>query len=325
MRLGGREAATTRRSRAALLLFALLFFGRAAPVPSQELTGVIVRPDSTSVAGVTVELHRVTEEEGALLDSTRTDGSGRFSFPLPDDQPGALFLAGARYQGVLYWGPPVHSTAQPDAGDYPVLVYDTLQVQSPALDLGTTIRHAVITPASNALQVEEIFDVRGRPDRTLVPASDSSLVWLGALARGAQGVLAAPGGVPPEDVVVLGDRIGFRGALPPSGIRLVIQYFVRGLEYQVTTGNSIGRLELLAMPGPGTLFEVSGISEAPARTGMPVPVRRFTASELEAGETVSLAVTFQDPPRSKAWIWLLAAFALGAAAFISMRLNGRTS
>ncbi len=318
-----RRASTGRARKRAVLVLALSL---AAPtvVGAQELTGVVMRSDSTVVPGVAVELHRVTETTGALHDSSRADARGRFSFTLTGEEAGALFVAGARHEGVLYWGPPVHATAPPEQEDYPVFVFDTAAVQAPVAELRTVIRHVVLTPTASAIQVEEIMDVAGRPDRTLVPATDSAIVWIGALASGARGVVVASGGVPGEDVVVLENQVGFRGALPPSGIRLVVQYFVPSLDYEFTAEHTTERLEVLAMPGPGTVFRVSGLTEAPTGGAMRVPVRRYAASDLQGGDRVTVAVSFEEPGRGRAWIWFLVALALGFAAFVSVRLNARS-
>jgi hypothetical protein len=310
--------------RTAFLALVLLL---AVPtgVRAQELDGVVMRRDSTVVPGVMVELHRVTETSGALHDSTRADDDGRFSFSLTDAEGGALFVAGARHEGVLYWGPPVHATVQPELEDYPVFVFDTAAVDSPVSDLRLAIRHVVLTPTASAIQVEEIIDIGGQPDRTLVPASDSAIVWSGALATGARGVVVVSGGVPEEDVLVFEKAVGFRGALPPTGIRLAVQYFVPSLDYEFTAEQPTDRLEVLAMPGPGTVFRVSGLTEAPTGGTMPVPVRRFTASDLQAGDVVTVGVSFEEPSRGRAWIWLLVALALGTAAIVSVRLNARAA
>lgn len=307
----------------AALLAAALW---VSPGTAQELSGLVALGGSTPVAGAVVELHQVSEETGALVDSTTTDASGSFAFFLQSDvDPGAVYLAGARYGGVLYWGPPVHSTNPTDLEGYVVTVFDTLVVSAPASDLRTSIRHVVITPTGAGLHVEEIIDVEGMPDRTLVAEADSVLVWSTNLARGALGVVPSPGGVPAEDVVLGNSSVGFRGALSPSGIRVAIQYFLSSSEYALELDHSTARLELLVVPQTGLDLRVSGLEETAVAAGMRVPVRRFAGTDLIAGSSVTVDATIAQPGRGRAGIWLLIAVLLGGAALASIRFTARGS
>ena len=291
-----------------------------ARVAAQELAGVVALPDLTPVPGVPVELHRVSDAAGAVVDSTVSDAQGRFFFALDvDEEPGAVFLTGARFAGVLYWGPPVHATTPADLADYVVAVFDTSVVSGPADNLRTSIRHVVITPGVSGLQVEEIIDIEGLADRTLVAASDSIPVWRTELAAGARGVVPARGGVASEDLLLGQGMAGFVGALPPSGIRIVLQYIVPAADYVLRLGHATGRLEVLVMSVPGLQLAVEGVDEAQVGSDMRVPVRRFSATDLLEGATVSVRAEIEEPARARAWVWLLVAAALGAAALVSIR------
>lgn len=290
----------------------------------QELRGLVALPDSTPVDAAVVELHRVSEETAVLVDSTVTDASGRFAFVLQtDEDPGAVFLAGARYGGVLYWGPPVHASNPTDADGYSVVVFDTTAVSAPVPGLRSSIRHVVITPATRGLQIEEIIDVEGMPDRTLVGDGDSVLVWTTSLAWDAHGVIPVAGGVPREDLALGEGRVGFRGALPPSGIRVVLQYVVPSSEYTLRLDHPTGRLELLVMMRPGLELQAWGLEEAPVGDEMRVPVRRFTGVDLPDGSTVAVRAEIEQPRRGRPWIWLMVSLSLGAAALLAVRLNAR--
>lgn len=311
-----------RRWATGLAAAIALTWANPAPACGQELAGLVALPDSTPVAGVAVELHRVTEEAGVVVDSTASDASGRFAFALDiAGEPSAVFLAAARFGGVLYWGPPVHATSSSDLAAYVVAVFDTAVVSGPADSLRTVIRHVVITPGAAGLQVEEIIDIEGLADRTLVPAGPTTPVWSTELAAGALGVVPARGGVPSEDLVLGQGRAGFAGALPPSGIRIVLQYIVPAMDYDLRLDHPTGRLELLVMPVPGLELEVEGLDEAPVGSDMRVPLRRFTATELAVGATVSVRAKIRAPGTGAAWAWLLAAAALGAAAVAALRLE----
>jgi hypothetical protein len=58
---------------------------------------------------------------------------------------------------------------------------------------------------------------------------------------------------------------------------------------------------------------------------MAVPVRRFMATDLSEGATVSVRVGFEEPGRGNAGVWFVVALALGAAALLSLRLARKSS
>jgi len=317
----------SRRSRGwqrAIARAAALVALWVTPGWGQEIRGLVVLADSTPVEHAGVELHRVSEDTGILVDSTITDAAGRFAFVLESDEdPGGVFLAGAWYGGVLYWGPSVHASNLTAADDYAVVVFDTTAVSAPVPGLRSSIRHVVITPSTGGLQIEEIVDVEGMPDRTFVGAGDSVLVWTSSLARDAHGVVSLGGGVPPEDLLLGEGSVGFRGALPPSGIRMVLQYVVPSTEYALRLDHPTGRMELLVMLRPGLKLQVSGLEEAPVGDGMRVPVRRFTGVDLADGSSVAVRAEIEQPRRGRAWMWFMVSLALGATALLSVRLNAR--
>lgn len=296
----------------------------ALPLHAQSrIEGYVLLEDSVPVAGVPLELHRVTEESGAMVDSTRSDVEGRFSFDLGSDgAPGPVYLVGARYGGILYWGDPLHGAGPDTIGDYRVPVFDTMLVRTPARDLPVSFRHLVIAPAVGGMEVEEIIDVDGRVGRTLVPAADSIAVWSTALAAGAHAVVPIQGGVPPQDVILSDGAVGYSGPLPPTGIRIVLQYVVAGSDLELPVEGATDRLELLIAGRPGMELDVSGLQEA--RTGEDMAgVRRFSGSGLEAGHVVGAHVGWRQPGRRSAWIWLAASGGLAALALLSARWSAR--
>lgn len=312
------------RAGPTLAAAAMVFLLGAAPVVAQDLRGLVTLPEARAGAGVRVELHSVSDSSGALVDSTRTDASGQFEFSFGERrEPGSVFLVGARYGGVLYWGPPIHATSPEALEDYAVSVFDTALVANPVESLRTTMRHVVITPGPAGMQVDEIIDVNGTSDRTLLPAGDSALVWTESLSQAAHGVLASPGGVAPEDLAVSDASVGFSGALPPTGIRVALQYAVASARYDLTVDHPTERLEVLVVDRPGLDVKAEGLTEASVSANMGMPVRRFTASDVEPGSRVSIQAEFGEPAASRPWVWLLLSLSLGAAALLSIRL-GRT-
>jgi hypothetical protein len=305
---------------------ALLLLNAARPGIGQDLHGRVTLADSLPVGGIRVELHGVSETAGAIVDSAIAGPDGQFDFSLPGaTEAGTVFLVGARYGGVLYWGPPIHPMNPDELVDYSVAVFDTTLVAEPVESLQSAFRHVVVTPGPDRLQIAEIIDVNGVPGRTLLPSDDSVFVWTGALADNSHGVFPAQGGVPPEDLAVRDGTIGFAGALPPTGIRVAVDYMVSGTEYTLRLEHPTERLELLVMPRPGLTLQVDGLVEAPVGSDVPVPVRRFSAADLSETATVSVRVGVEEPGMGQAWVWFLVALGLGVAALASTGLARRTA
>jgi len=322
---GGRAGFCRRFHRVAALLCAAVLW--ATPLRAQgRVEGQVRTADSIPVAGVRLELHRVTESSGGLADSTWSDGTGRFSFDFQASaDSGAVWLVGARYEGVLYWGSPIHDAGPEPITDYPVVVYDTARVDAPDPDLATPFRHLVLTPSPGGFQVEDIIDVGGRADRTLLSSADTVPVWTTALAAGAHAVIPLEGGVPADDLILGDGTVGYAGPLPPAGVRIVLEYVVPGESFDLRIEHPTGRMELLVVPQPAMRLRVEGLEEGRIGGEMAASFRRFSGVDVPAGRLVSARTEWSSGSRRFAWVWLLAAAVLGAGALLSTRYSRRRS
>jgi hypothetical protein len=304
------------------LVCATLSLALGGPVIGQEIRGEVRIADSIPAPGTVVELHRITQDAGAVVDSVRTDDAGRFHFtPLDADDPGAVFLPAARHDGVLYWGRPVHATPA-GGGTEPqrVIVYDTAVVEVPAVDLEVAMRHVVLTPLAGAgLRVEEVIDVRGREGHTLVSSVDSGAVWAASLGQDGRGAVVASGGVASQQLVLGGTQVAYTGALPPDGVRIAVGYVVPADEFRLTLTGPTRRLEVLLMDAPGLDVEVAGLFERSVGPDSPTGLRRFAGADLASGAIVSVEARLMPGRRSAAWVWLFASVILATAALFSMR------
>ena len=107
----GPHAAALLRKLTFLLPTTLLLVGGAAPALAQGTLQGRVEKDSAGVADVAVMLHRVTRDSAGAVSASRSGPGGAFSFTLPpaDTAGFTVFFATAEYQGVRYFGPPLHS------------------------------------------------------------------------------------------------------------------------------------------------------------------------------------------------------------------------
>lgn len=302
------------------LAAAVFALAQAAPAASQaqELAGRVVHGvEEAGIEGARVELHRVTETGGGIVDSTTSGPDGAFRFRLPGDEGRPLFLAAARYEDVRYFGPPRH--AGMDAAEpYEVLVYDTAAVGAPPEDLRAAIRQIVVAPGlEGGLDVAEIVDVVGPSDRTLVAADDSVALWSVPLPDGASAPRVVDGGVAAGSVEFTGGRAVLRSMISPVGVRMSYAYAIEGDELEITLAHPTDRLEVVVI---GADAEVRGAAHAETSTRRGHLVHRYEAASLAAGETVAVALV--TPGRVDRWVWIWAAIGaalLAAAALVALR------
>ncbi len=302
------------RRSAALLLLATGFAG-VEPVDAQTLAGRVVHgSDASTVAGARVELHRVTATEGSVIDSTLSARDGSFSFQLPEASGGGdLWLAAARVQGVLYFGPARHAGQGADE-PYEITVYDSLTVQAPPGDLRVGMRHLVITRGQfGGFDVAEVIDVLGPEDRTLVPVADSLPIWTTSLPASAVGPRVLEGGVPTQAVAFAAGRVELRSMLSPIGARLTYVYTTRATELELDIEHPTDRLEVVIA---GMDAEVTGATPAGTSTMGSEMVSRYEATAVAAGTRIRVAVAGVPRVGGRALVWVAvgAALLLAAAA-----------
>lgn len=317
------------RVSAPLPLLAVLLFATAPAVAQdapREFTGRVVHgagggEDTDGMAGVQVELHRVSAGGGGVVDSTVSGPDGSFRFRLEaDDEARPLYLAAVRYLGVRYFGSALHAGMSADE-PYEVAVYDTAMVTAPPSDLRVGVRHVVVTPGlEGGLDVAEVVDVIGPEDRTIVSASDTLSLWSTALPEGARNPQVIEGGAPAEVVRFVGGRVELGSMVTPVGVRLSYTYGLDGDELELPIEHPTDRVEVVVA---GAEAEVSGASHAETTTRAGRLIHRYEGTSLQPGGTISIRLVDEGRGVDRwALIWAAIGLALlgGAAA---LALTGR--
>lgn len=268
--------------------------------------------ERTGIPSMTVELHRVTADGGAIVDSTVTGPDGSFRFSLSDDEERPLFLVAARHQGVRYFGPARHAGLELE-GPYEVVVYDTSAVASPPADLRVAVRHVVVTRGpAGGLDVAEVIDVIGPTDRTLVAASDTLALWSTALPDEAAMVEELEGQMPTGAVEFLDGRARLRSMVPPAGVRLSYTYRVPGETLELPIEHPTARVELVVA---GADAEVRGATHAETSTRAGRLLHRYEGTSLEPGETLEVRlVEAGTGGAGDPWVWIWLAIGTGLLA-----------
>jgi len=279
-----------------------------------DLTAEPDERERPGIASMKVELHRVTADGGSVVDSAVTASDGTFRFTLSDDDERPLFLVAARHEGVRYFGPALHAGLEPD-GPYEVVVYDTSAVAVPPIDLRVAVRHVVVTRGPDGgLDVAEVIDVIGPPDRTLVAASDTLALWSTALPEDAAQFEELEGQITTGAVDVLAGRVRLRSMVPPAGVRLSYTYRVPGETLELPIEHPTARVELVVA---GAEAEVRGAAHAETSTRAGRLLHRYEGASLEPGESlkVRLFATGNGGSGDRwVWIWLTIGTGLLAAA-----------
>jgi hypothetical protein len=214
-----------------LLAGLICFLFSAAPLVAQAdsavggggdaLDGRVLLAD-TPVAGVSVELHRVTPATSGVIDRTTSDVEGRFRFSLPpvDTVGFTVFFATAEHGGVRYFGRPLHQ--RDDPGDYRVAVFDTTSAPETAPRLSR--RDLVLLPQQDgSWEVNEIVRIFNAGTQTVVSASGMPTAEVD-LPTGATAFEAGDGDSPAEQIQRMGDRVLILLPLLPGERELFFRY-----------------------------------------------------------------------------------------------------
>jgi hypothetical protein len=188
--------------------------------------GRVVRPvagDTVAVADVRVLLHRVGRAEQGPIDSARADSAGRFQFRFRADTS-AIYLLSARYRGIEYFSPPVHTNpARPDTA-IRLVAYDT----SATAPIAVEARHIVV-PRPGQDGTRSVLDlIVLRNDGTLARVSPDSMhpTWSFRLPAGAGEMQVGESDISPDAVVRVGDSVLVFAPLAPGDKQLTLEYAV---------------------------------------------------------------------------------------------------
>ncbi|HSM37143.1 MAG TPA: hypothetical protein VK837_12145 [Longimicrobiales bacterium] len=106
--------------------------------PERRIEGLVVGTGGETAAGLPVMLHRMGDAGGALLATDTTSAEGRFSFTIPEDEPGALHFAAASAEGALFVGPVLAPGAEaPDP--YRIVLRPGVEAGSVVLEDGSVL------------------------------------------------------------------------------------------------------------------------------------------------------------------------------------------
>jgi hypothetical protein len=289
--------------------------------------------DGRGVAGIAVQLHRVTRDTRGQIDSTVSGADGRFSLRLPPVDPNAgftVFFTTAIAGQVRYFGPAVHPNEPTDG--YFITVYDTTSSERLADSVRVSRRDLFLIPAMDGtMQIAEIVRVRNAGGRTLV--SDRQPHVFVQLPAGAQAFEAGEGDradstrAPNPGLVRVGDRAWVTDPLVPGDRDFFFRYRLdpKTKRLPVALGRATDTLYVyVRQPAPDV--RAHGLGEGFAYTAEGERFVRYAALGLRPGADPSLDWRGPSPPPvDPRWTALAVAGAILAAGAVIAARRGRAA
>ncbi len=173
-----------------------------------------------------------------------TDSRGAFHFRFKADTA-AIFLLSARFAGIEYFSPPVHTDpALPDTAMV-LIVSDT----SSSVPVATGSRHIVVSRPgqSGGRAVLDIVVLENRTDRTRVAGDSLASSWSAPTPKGAVGFQPGNGDFSPEALRFSHDSVTLDAPIAPGEKRVIFSYLLPIGESRVSfpISDSIDVLNLL--------------------------------------------------------------------------------
>ena len=202
-----------------------VLFVLSSPLAAQTIRaeGVVLKADSAPMSAVRVVLHRVGRTVQGPLDSMQSDHRGRFRFTFHPDTS-ALYLLSARYGGIEYFSPPVHTNPERPDTAIRILVYDT----SSTAPISLEARHLVVTrPGEDGSRsVLDLIVLRNDGRLTRVAPDSIHPSWSGPLPRGTIGLELGESDVSPDAVTRSADSLMITAPLAPGEKQVTSQYLI---------------------------------------------------------------------------------------------------
>jgi hypothetical protein len=215
-------------SRILCALVALTFATLCGAQEGSSVAGRVVKPGGDSVVavgGAWVTLHRVGTDHAGPVDSTHTNGAGRYSFNYKrTGATDAIYFVSSSHDGVAYFSHPLNAGDE-RGDDAEIVVFDTTSHHVPMTVRG---RHLIVSRAApdGLRTVTEVFELSNDSSVTRVALneSDAGAVWSSRLPREASTPVVADGDIPAAAVRFANSRALVYAPFAPGMKQLAFHY-----------------------------------------------------------------------------------------------------
>lgn len=281
-------ASVTTAARA----LAQLPLGDPPPVAAVA-SGRVVTPGperEVGMAGVMVTVHRVGPDSAGVLDSARSDATGRYTIRYrrfgSDD---AVYFAAALHHGIAYFSSPLRGV-RANADDAEITVFDTTSAPVAFTVQG---HHVVVSaPRSDGgRDVVEVYELSNDTTVTVVGRDSLAPVWSAPIPRAATAFVAGQGDVSPVTLERRGDRVTLAAAFGPGVKQLSYSYTLppSAFPLQLTLERPTSVLEVL-LEEPAAQVRASALRSTGDATTQGRTFKRFVAQGAPQGEVVRIDV-----------------------------------
>lgn len=277
----------------------------AAVCGAQDLSSVagrVVKPGGDSVVAVAdawVTLHRVGTDHAGPVDSTHTNGAGRYDFRYKrTGVSDAIYFVSSSHDGVAYFSHPLNAGDE-KGDDAEIVVFDTTSRHVPMTIRG---RHLIVSRAApdGLRTVTEVFEISNDSSVTRVAPneSDAAAVWSSLIPADASTPVVADGDIPAAAVRFANSRALVYAPFAPGMKQLAFHYNLPADAFplRIPFDNGAVVFEVLVEDPTGT---ASG-----ARLAAVAPVaieghefRRYLASDVPANAVAVVTLPeVKQPP-----------------------------
>jgi hypothetical protein len=267
-----------------------------SPAAAQEtMQGVVLR-EGTAIADLPVSLHRVTRDTAGVVGTTRTGPDGRFELSVParDTAGFTVFFATAEYQGIRYFGAPLHDRPVTDPYAIEVFATEARRADAPPLPLQRDM--VMIPDPLGSWEINEVVTIRNDGNRTLI-AADGGATWWFDLPANARSFQVGDGTTPSEQIVRMGDRVLVTSPLVPGMQEVMVRYRLPPGESRlmVETDAPIDTFRIFVrLPAPS--LEVRGLNQDDLVAVEGERFLRYAGGSLPAGATIDVSWRRTGPP-----------------------------
>jgi hypothetical protein len=267
-----------------------------------------------------VVLHRIADDSSGEVDSLRADPAGEFTFQLPSlPDPlgnGDVYLVAVNYQGITYFGSPLHQAAQLDSLQL-VQVHDTTMVPPEGAALPLVLRYLILEVAQDGWFVTDVIQLENTGANTLV-APEGEAVWRYPLPAGAADLEAGGGDASPDAIALIDGALELSAPITPGVRQYMVRYRLGEERLALPLPGPVRQVELLIRE-PAPALAVRGLElNAPAEMEPGVTYRRYSAVDVADANVFVLPGT-ERRVVPHAWLAVMMAMMLAAVTLWSVQ------
>ena len=272
----------------------------------------------------TAVLHRITpEDDQGELASVVVDPDGFFLLQLPNlPVPGTdTFLVTTRYDGILYYGPPIRTPAQLDSL-YVVQAFPAEAAPESGIRFPIALLEITVEEGPRGWLVTEAFIVRNDSGVTYVPSGAGGTVWQYPLPAGALAPRVVERG-PAEGPVGFEDgRIVARNPILPGPMNyFMVEYDVESLEIDFEMPGEVQAAQIFVRePAPSIL--VNGMTPIEPVEDGGTSYLRWVAQGIR-DQMVQVRIGEDTGPGTGVWFSITLALLLVAGGIWGVAQQGR--